>query len=108
MDYMRGYRGWRWVFILEGVLTCVVALAWFFAIPDFPEDVKWLNEEEREYMKVKLAKDVGDSAHDVPITFKDGLAVFKDSTCPSLLIVKLNYLPFPDTDNLQLKFSLEV
>ena len=92
---MRGYRGWRWVFILEGVLTCVVALFWFFAIPDFPEDVKWLNEEEREYMRVKLAKDVGKSAHDVPITFKDGLGVFKDCMFKFLQRVELcDGIPF--------------
>lgn len=78
MDRMRGYRGWRWVFILEGVLTCVVALLWYFAIPDFPEDVKWLNEEEREFMKEKLAKDVGRSAHSATIRWKDIVEVMKD------------------------------
>lgn len=75
---MRGYRGWRWIFILEGVLTCVVAILWFFAIPDFPEDVKWLNEEEREFIKEKLAKDVGKSAHSAPIRWKDIVDVLKD------------------------------
>ncbi|KAK2765964.1 hypothetical protein FQN54_007479 [Arachnomyces sp. PD_36] len=78
MDHMRGYRGWRWVFILEGVLTCVVALFWYFAIPDFPEDVKWLNEEEREFIKEKLEKDVGKSARNVTMGWRDVLDVFKD------------------------------
>ena len=41
MDGMRGYLGWRWIFILEGVLTCVIAFAFYFMIPDFPEDAKW-------------------------------------------------------------------
>ena len=30
MDGVCGYLGWRWIFILEGILTCVVSIAWFF------------------------------------------------------------------------------
>ncbi|CAL5872171.1 uncharacterized protein PFLUO_LOCUS6429 [Penicillium psychrofluorescens] len=74
----RGYSGWRWVFIIEGVITCVVSFAWFFLLPDFPEDVKWMNEEEREFIRVKLAKDVGKSAHHIPLGWRQVLAVFKD------------------------------
>jgi MFS family permease len=78
MDGIRGYHGWRWIFIIEGLVTCVVSFIWFFVIPDFPEEVKWLSEEEREFVKGRLAKDVGKSAHDQSLTFKDVLAVFKD------------------------------
>lgn len=82
MDGMRGYLGWRWVFILEGLLTCVVSFAWFFLIADFPEDVKWLNEEERAFIRAKLAKDVGKAGHNVSITFKDVIDVLKDRELP--------------------------
>ncbi|KAK9594290.1 High-affinity nicotinic acid transporter [Aspergillus fumigatus] len=78
MAGLRGYNGWRWVFIIEGVLTCVVSLVWFFVLPDFPEDVKWLNDEEREFIRAKLAKDVGAAGRDVKLTVRDVLAVFKD------------------------------
>lgn len=78
MDGMRGYRGWRWIFIIEGVVTCLFAFAWFFVIPDFPEDVKWLDEEEREFIRAKLARDVGKSAHDVKMGWREVLNVFKD------------------------------
>ncbi|OJD14892.1 hypothetical protein AJ78_04808 [Emergomyces pasteurianus Ep9510] len=78
MDGMRGYLGWRWIFILEGLLTCVVSFAFFFIIPDFPEDVKWLKEEERIFIRTKLAKDVGAAGHEVSPSWKDMLQVFKD------------------------------
>ena len=78
MDGMCGYSGWRWVFIIEGVLTSVVAIILFFFIADFPEDVKWLNEEERTYMRAKLAKDVGKAAHNVHLGKREVLGVFKD------------------------------
>lgn len=73
-----GYLGWRWIFILEGLLTCVVSFALFFLIPSFPEDAKWLTEDERVYVKARLHKDQGNSAAERAITAKDVLNVFKD------------------------------
>jgi sugar phosphate permease len=78
MDHLNGYRGWRWIFILEGVLTCVVALVFFFFIPSFPEDAKWLTAEEREYVKTRLYVDQGRSAAERKITLRDVARVFKD------------------------------
>ncbi|KAE8146013.1 putative MFS transporter [Aspergillus avenaceus] len=79
MEGVRGYGGWRWVFIIEGLITCIVSLVWFFVIPDFPEEVKWLTEEERAFIRAKLAKDSGSAGHDVHIGLRDVLEVFKDS-----------------------------
>ena len=78
MDGMRGYHGWRWLFILEGVLTCVVALSFFFLIPSFPEDAKWLTPEERAYVKARLQVDQGRSAAERSISLRDVGRVFKD------------------------------
>lgn len=78
MDGIRGYSGWRWVFIIEGILTCVVAIGCFFVVPDFPEDAKWLTEEEREFLRDKLAKDTGTAAVDASMNWRDVIAVFKD------------------------------
>jgi MFS family permease len=78
MDGIRGYHGWRWVFILEGVMTCVLALIWFFIIPDFPEEVKWLTEDERAFIRAKLIRDVGKSAYNRPLNWRDVLDVFRD------------------------------
>lgn len=33
MQGMRGYNGWRWIFILEGSLTALVAIIFFFIFP---------------------------------------------------------------------------
>ncbi|TVY33863.1 MFS transporter [Lachnellula occidentalis] len=78
MDGMRGYSGWRWIFILEGVLTAVVALGFFFFLPSFPEDAKWLTEEEKNYVKARLQVDQGRSAAERKITLRDVGRVFKD------------------------------
>lgn len=78
MSGMRGYLGWRWIFILEGTLTCLVAFIFFFVIPDFPEDAKWLGEDERAYVKARLRADQGRSAAERKITARDVGNIFKD------------------------------
>ncbi|KAL4912500.1 putative MFS transporter [Aspergillus aurantiobrunneus] len=78
MHGVRNLAGWRWVFIVEGLLTAVVAIVLFFFLPDFPEESKWLNDEEREYVRAKLAKDSGKAGDDVKMGWRDVLAVFKD------------------------------
>jgi predicted MFS family arabinose efflux permease len=83
MDGMRGYEGWRWIFILEGTLTCVVSFIFFFLLPAFPEDATWLKPEERAYIKSRLREDQGKSAAERKISLKDVRNVFKD---PKVLV----------------------
>ncbi|KAK8158741.1 major facilitator superfamily domain-containing protein [Phyllosticta citrichinensis] len=83
MDGMRGYRGWRWIFILEGTLTCVISLFLFFMLPNFPEEAKWLGDDEREYVKARLEVEQGRSAVERRITLRDVGNVFKD---PKVLV----------------------
>lgn len=78
MDGMRGYSGWRWIFILEGCLTVVIAVLFFFTFPSFPEQATWLREDEREYVKARLQADQGNSAADRKVSFRDILTVMKD------------------------------
>src|ERR1700753_729086 len=78
MSGMRGYAGWRWIFILEGTLTCVVSFFFFFLLPDFPEKSTWLTPEEKAYVAARLEADQGKSAVDRKLTGRDILNVFKD------------------------------
>lgn len=50
MDGVGGYAGWRWIFILEGLLTIIVALFAPFAIHDSPETATFLTEQERRFV----------------------------------------------------------
>ncbi|KAI1501248.1 MFS general substrate transporter [Biscogniauxia marginata] len=78
MDGIRGYSGWRWIFILEGILTCLVAIIFFFIFPSFPEQAKWLTEDERTYVKARLQADQGRNAAERKVSFRDILTVMKD------------------------------
>ncbi|TRX94786.1 hypothetical protein FHL15_004247 [Xylaria flabelliformis] len=78
LDGVRNYSGWRWIFILEGVLTATIAILFFFIFPLFPEQAKWLTEEERAYVKARLRADQGNNAAERKTTFRDVIAVMKD------------------------------
>lgn len=74
----RGLESWRWIFIIEGAITVFFSLIMYFFISDFPEDAKFLTDNERAFMKAKLALDSGDSSIATPLGVKSTLAVFKE------------------------------
>jgi Major Facilitator Superfamily len=85
MDGIGGLENWRWVFILEGLATIVVGIAAFFFVSDFPDDVKWLTEEERAFVVARVA--AGDKKQ--PITSASVFRFFKD---PMNLLGGIMYL----------------
>ncbi|KAI2433615.1 hypothetical protein LOZ19_005422, partial [Ophidiomyces ophidiicola] len=68
MEGLGGLRGWRWIFIMEGIITCVLAILGYILIIDFPDKVlqkkSFLTVEEVDLIKSQLEKDRGDAVHD--------------------------------------------
>lgn len=60
MDGSRGLRAWRWLFIIEGVITIAIAFVAFWILPNFPRTTSWLTEEERQLATWRLEEDVGE------------------------------------------------
>jgi sugar phosphate permease len=56
MDGIRGLHNWRWIFILEGVFTIVVAITAYFFIVNFPEEAKFLTGKERAWLMKKTGR----------------------------------------------------
>lgn len=54
MDGVGGLAGWRWIFILEGIATVLVAVASFWMLHDFPETASFLTEDERAFVVHRL------------------------------------------------------
>ncbi|KAF1931667.1 MFS general substrate transporter [Didymella exigua CBS 183.55] len=54
MDGVGNLEGWRWIFILEGILTVFVAILAYFTLYDFPETASFLTEEERAFVVYRL------------------------------------------------------
>ncbi|HZZ29400.1 MAG TPA: MFS transporter [Pirellulales bacterium] len=49
-----GLPGWRWIFIVEGLVPVCAAIATMFLLPDRPEKARWLPEVERSWLMGEL------------------------------------------------------
>lgn len=47
----------RWIFILEGIATVIVAVASFWMLYDYPDTAKFLTEDERAFIVERLKLD---------------------------------------------------
>lgn len=54
MDGVGGYQGWRWIFIIEGIVTVLLGIATFFILVDTPErGHKWLEPQEIRFLQLQ-------------------------------------------------------
>lgn len=54
MDGVRGIEGWRWIFFLEGAVTVAAGLTMPFLILDTSEKAKWLSDDEKRFVDLRL------------------------------------------------------
>lgn len=48
MNGVAGLSGWRWLFIIEGIPSCLSAFLVLLFLPDYPEQTTWLTEAEKD------------------------------------------------------------
>jgi ACS family tartrate transporter-like MFS transporter len=61
MDGIANLDGWRWLFIIEGLPACILALVVLKLLPDGPAHALWLTRDEKATIASRLA------AEDVPV-----------------------------------------
>lgn len=63
LDGMRGISGWRWIFFMEGAVTCLAALLAWVYVPPFPGDSTFLTESEKQWVIRRLQADNRGMSH---------------------------------------------
>ncbi|KAK5705938.1 hypothetical protein LTR17_021229 [Elasticomyces elasticus] len=64
LEGVHGMAGWRWLFLIEGLLTVATAIGAIFVLPNYPGTTKWLKPDERILLAGRVLADrQGDSAH---------------------------------------------
>jgi MFS transporter, ACS family, tartrate transporter len=52
--HWRGIAGWRWIFIMEGILPIILGIMTIFYLTDRPNQARWLPEDERNWISGEL------------------------------------------------------
>ena len=73
MKGVGGLQAWKWVFLLEGIPSVIMApfVLWF--LPDKPSKAKWLTDEEKHWIDAKVAQESGGSERLQHMSFKVAL-----------------------------------
>jgi ACS family tartrate transporter-like MFS transporter len=67
LDRVANFRGWQWLFLIEGAPAVILGIVAWFVLADSPRDVRWLSLEEKETLLRELqAGEVDDQPAAVP------------------------------------------
>ncbi|QSZ35031.1 hypothetical protein DSL72_007894 [Monilinia vaccinii-corymbosi] len=83
IGFMRGVgglKGWRWIFIIEGLLTLVVSFLAYFFIHNYPSTAPFLTEPERSFIHARL-KSSTDATNTEAFEWTHVRAAFGDYKC---------------------------
>jgi ACS family tartrate transporter-like MFS transporter len=55
LDGAGGLAGWQWLYVVEGAPSIILAFVVYFYLTDRPADARWLADDERAFVKGRLA-----------------------------------------------------
>lgn len=87
MNGVGNLGGWRWIFILEGMLTVLVSVAAYFFIHNYPSTATFLTEGERQRIYDRL-KASNDATRDEAFSWKNVKGALAD---PKVLLYGLGF-----------------
>ncbi|KAI1781518.1 major facilitator superfamily domain-containing protein [Hypoxylon cercidicola] len=57
LEGAKGMQGWRWLFLIEGVITVVFSIFSAFVLVDYPETSRRLSPDERQLATIRILND---------------------------------------------------
>ncbi|KAI0114344.1 major facilitator superfamily domain-containing protein [Nemania sp. FL0031] len=73
-------NGWRWIFILEGIATVLIATGAYWFVHNYPDTSTFLNEDERKAIHQRLAAD-SDATHQEDFSWAAVREALQDPKC---------------------------
>ena len=81
LDGRGGLKGWQWMYVVQGLMACVIGIATYWWIVDFPENAQqshhFLDEGETKMAVARIQKDRGDVVP-TPFSWPEVLKHFLD------------------------------
>jgi hypothetical protein len=63
MNGIAGFKGWQWMFIVEGVPSVILGLVVLKFLTDAPDKATWLKPEQRDWLVKEMAAEAGSPEH---------------------------------------------
>lgn len=101
MDGVGNKRGWRWIFILEGLFTICFGIFSFLVLPRSPTHARFLNTEEKTIIATTLERDGSTTSEDDLFSWREVGMAFALPQVWMLAIVALGggmLIPSPHPD----------
>ncbi|EIW26258.1 MFS transporter [Pelosinus fermentans] len=57
MNGVLGFKGWQWMFLVEGVLAAAMGVWAYWYLVDKPQDAKWLSDDEKKALLTELEEE---------------------------------------------------
>jgi hypothetical protein len=68
LDGAQGVAAWRWLFIIEGVITMTIALSAIVFLPNYPTTTSWLSPELQAYVSCRILRDTAGTSDGLDTT----------------------------------------
>ncbi|HYJ19822.1 MAG TPA: MFS transporter [Burkholderiales bacterium] len=85
MDGANGWRGWQWLFLLEGIPSVIMGVLVFVLLPNGPKSAKWLTPQQQDLIVQRMKED--DAGKEELVKRHSFLDAFKDGRVWALAVV---------------------
>lgn len=88
--YIISLSDWRWLFIIEGLVSLLVLIPWLALVSDRPQTAKWLDAKERDFILKRLEEE-REELQKGPKQLASLSEVLKNGTMLKLIILNFCY-----------------
>src|ERR1700742_911625 len=88
LDGAMGFKGWQWLFIIEGVPSILLGIVTWFYLTDRPERADWLTAEQKGWLAAKLDAEIAAKQAAKHLTLTEALS------SPKVIMLSLVYFGF--------------
>jgi len=84
-DGLTGWRGWQWLFLLEGIPSVIIGVLVFVLLPNGPRSAKWLTPQQQEMIVQRMEED--DAGKEELVKRHSFMDAFRDGRVWALAVV---------------------
>ncbi|SJL17434.1 uncharacterized protein ARMOST_20984 [Armillaria ostoyae] len=78
LNGVRGLEGWRWLFLIKGVPSILLAILVYLFLPSFPETSSWLSPDDRALVIRRMKQESSKSLSHDKMTWAGAKSTLKD------------------------------